>query len=191
MLGVDKSTVYRMAADGRLAAVKVGRQWRFPAGPLHDLLGSVGVESTPSRPIDVQPIIDLAASMLGVMMVATDMDGRPLSAVANPCPWFAERSDDPAVLDACISDWRGLAKQLEFEPTLAAGSHGFECARAFIREGDRLVGMVLAGGIVPPGEDRADLYSLTQEGRAAVIAALPKIAATVSRVATRPHRSTS
>ena len=31
MLGIDRSTVYRMAENGRLPAMKVGRQWRFPA----------------------------------------------------------------------------------------------------------------------------------------------------------------
>ena len=31
LLQVDRSTVYRMAEDGRLPAIKVGRQWRFEA----------------------------------------------------------------------------------------------------------------------------------------------------------------
>ena len=31
LLDVCETTVYVMAADGRLPAFKVGRQWRFPA----------------------------------------------------------------------------------------------------------------------------------------------------------------
>lgn len=31
LLGVDPSTIYRMAGDGRLPALRVGRQWRFAA----------------------------------------------------------------------------------------------------------------------------------------------------------------
>ncbi|MCA9925804.1 MAG: helix-turn-helix domain-containing protein, partial [Anaerolineales bacterium] len=31
LLQVDRSTVYRMAEAGRIPAIKVGRQWRFPA----------------------------------------------------------------------------------------------------------------------------------------------------------------
>jgi len=31
LLDIDRSTIYRMAGDGRLPAVKIGRQWRFPA----------------------------------------------------------------------------------------------------------------------------------------------------------------
>ena len=39
LLDVDRSTVYRMAEDGRLPAIKVGRQWRFPAQKIEDWLG--------------------------------------------------------------------------------------------------------------------------------------------------------
>ena len=46
LLHVDKSTVYRMAEDGRLPGVKVGRQWRFPADRIADRLGiDAGAES--------------------------------------------------------------------------------------------------------------------------------------------------
>ncbi len=31
LINVDKSTIYRMAETGRIPAIKVGRQWRFPA----------------------------------------------------------------------------------------------------------------------------------------------------------------
>lgn len=31
LLQIDRSTVYRLAEAGRLLAIKVGRQWRFPA----------------------------------------------------------------------------------------------------------------------------------------------------------------
>ena len=31
LINVDKSTIYLMAEDGRLPAINVGRQWRFPA----------------------------------------------------------------------------------------------------------------------------------------------------------------
>jgi excisionase family DNA binding protein len=205
MLGVDKSTVYRMAADGRLAAIKVGRQWRFPLEPIQALLDGAGVtrgtlpfaSMTPAhsdlrarRDAALQPIIDLAAEMLGVMMVVTDMDGNPLSDVANPCPWFTARKDDPEVLASCVRDWRGLADDMNFEPHLAEGSHGFECARAFLRDGDRLVGMVLAGGVAPLGGTEADLYCLDDEARSTLVSTLPRIATTISRVVSRPTNPT-
>ena len=30
LLKIDRTTIYRMLGDGRLAGVKVGNQWRFP-----------------------------------------------------------------------------------------------------------------------------------------------------------------
>jgi excisionase family DNA binding protein len=210
LLGIDKSTVYRMAQDGRLPAIKVGRQWRFPSEPIRALLSGAGVtlplapsiprasEASSLVPTDaerVQPIIDLAAELLGVMMVVTDMEGNPMSQVANACPWFAERQDDPAVLDACIEDWRAFAGELAFAPAFREGPHGFECARALVREGNQLVGMVLAGGVAPGVSDGSPdvsdgLYHLTAADRALLLAALPRVAATISRVASRPGTTT-
>ena len=212
LLGIDKSTVYRMAQDGRLPAIKVGRQWRFPAGPIRGLLEGAGVDLSPGaasqRPPApgalssadaprLQPLVDLAADLLGVMMVVTDMEGNPASEVANPCAWFAERRDDPTVLDACVKDWHAFAKEQAFEPAFRIGPHGFECARALVREGNQLVGMVLAGGVAPGdyspdgSRDAPDgLYHLTAADRAVLLAALPRVAASLSRVATRPEPTT-
>jgi excisionase family DNA binding protein len=195
LLDVDKSTVYRMAADGRLRAIKVGRQWRFPAADVHHLLQHGTAQSgepaspsaTPAPTLDgdaVQVLVEAFAASLGVMMVVTDMQGRPLTAVANPCPWFLERQDDPALLDACVAEWRDLAGGLDFEPAFRDGELGFECARAFIRSGPALVGMVLAGGVTP--EDRPGLYHLDEQQRTHVLRTLPKVAAAFSRLAGHP-----
>lgn len=197
MLDLDRSTVYRMAADGRLPAVKVGRQWRFPADRIRDLLSPEAAPPDERRPAPVlprpvaQPVIDVAASTLGVMMVVTDMAGHPLTEVANPNPWLEARLDDPTVLDACAAEWRVLADDLEFEPCFRLGHLGFECARALIRSGDRLIGMVLAGGIASDGgsphdggsSDRPDLFHLDQDQRRQVLSTLPKIATVLSRAA--------
>ncbi len=207
LLGIDKSTVYRMAQDGRLPAIKVGRQWRFPAGPIRGLLEGAGIELSPApasprspstgllssaEATHLQPLIDLAAELLGVMMVVTDMEGNPASEVANPCAWFAEHQEDPAVLEACLKDWRAFANEPSFAPTFRVGPHGFECARALVRDGNHLVGMVLAGGVAPgdlaPGGDRNGpdgLYHLTAAERGALLAALPRVAASLSRVVSR------
>lgn len=193
LLGVDKSTVYRMAQDGRLLALKVGRQWRFPASPIRELLDGIGITSSgplraaPPEPVAApaaQPVIDLAASLLGVMMVVTDMDGAPVTEVANPCAWYDERRSDPAVLAECVAEWRALAAEDGFEPQFRVGHHGFECARALIRDGNRLVGMVLAGGVAPASSavGRPDLHILDADQRDAVLAALPVVASTVARV---------
>ncbi|MCB9442760.1 MAG: helix-turn-helix domain-containing protein [Ardenticatenaceae bacterium] len=38
LLQVDRTTIYRMRKDGRLSAVKLGHQWRFPSQQIRDLL---------------------------------------------------------------------------------------------------------------------------------------------------------
>ena len=184
-LHVDATTIYRMAADGRLPAFKVGRQWRFPADGVQTLLAGGGFTPgrTPLDPAPVQAVLDVSAPMLGVMMVATDMQGRPISEVANPCPWFAERAQDDETLAACTAEWRAMAEDLDFAPRFQQASLGFECARVFVRFGSELVGQVLAGGVAPAGEHTGGLHELTAEQRRVVLDALPKVSAALSRAA--------
>ena len=194
-LGVDRSTVYRMAEDGRLPAAKVGRQWRFRADEvarLLDLPTPLRPRTDPSPPAlppaaIVQPLLDVVAPLLGVMIVITDMTGRPVTAVANPCPWFAERIDDAELLATCTEEWRELADDLHLEPHWRTGALGFDCARAFIRRGPRLTGMVLAGGVASNDDDHPELYHLDAAHRARVLTNLPVIAAAVSRLAAATH----
>ncbi len=49
LIRVDKSTIYRMAEDGRIPAVKIGRQWRFPEAAVHEMLGRMP-QSEPAPP---------------------------------------------------------------------------------------------------------------------------------------------
>lgn len=249
LLSIDRSTVYRMAEDGRLPAIRVGRSWRFPAGRIHALLSSQsssdaqppdpatagsspagaspGPEggdrsarhqpqeepgaATSDRPLlgaahrqpgdSALPAVDPAAALaavevgsdlLGVMMVVTDMHGRPLTTVTNPCPWFAEHGTDPDVLASCIAEWRDLADHPDLTPRFQPGEVGFECARAFIRNGSTLVGMVLAGGVSPSADETTDpdLYHLDAGQRQRVLGALPRIAAAISTTTPRPAADT-
>ena len=186
ILHVDKSTVYRMAGDGRLPAVKVGRQWRFPEAAITQLLDphdTTGRPAPNSSTIDhdfAQSVIDLAADLLGVMMVLTDLDGQPITRVSNPCPRFLEMSADPVAVAACALEWLDLADDRESGPHFQKGTLGFLCARSFVRNGSEPVAMVVAGGIAPPGVTADDLYLLNSDDRHRVAAALPRIASLVS-----------
>ncbi len=51
LLQVDRSTVYRMAEAGRLPALKVGRQWRFPAAQVRGWLADRGVTDALGAPV--------------------------------------------------------------------------------------------------------------------------------------------
>ena len=171
LIRVDKSTIYRMAEDGRIPAVKIGRQWRFPADKVEAWLHGEAAESTP---VDIETLIgsisptvagaaiDLVAEALGVMAVLTNMDGAPVTAVANPCGLFAAVADRPGVWDRCTESWQRYGTAPELVPRFHPSNFGFLCARAFVRHGSQLLGMVIAGGIArddwPP--DEAEIASI-------------------------------
>lgn len=190
ILRVDRSTVYRMAENGRLPAIRVGKQWRFPADRIAEIVAAIPQQQG-SSPTDTrldraraEAVIGISADLLGVMMVVTDMDGQPVTTIANPCGWFEAHGRDPEVMAACTAEWRALADDHRFEPQFSQGPNGFECARAFIRSDRELIGMVLAGGVRPEGaDDRTDLFDLTDDQRQRVLAALPDIALAISRPA--------
>ena len=162
---VDRSTIYRMAEDGRLPAVKVGRQWRFPSEYLENLLGRVDGDSSPAPigdpPSDsatlrailpgdtAQAVADLAADLFGVMAVVTDMQGQALTSVANPCGYFTAVFDGVYTADRCSAGWRRLGEEIDLEPRFLPSHLGFLCARSFIRVGSGLAGMVIVGGVAP------------------------------------------
>ncbi len=151
ILRIDKSTVYRMAEDGRLPGFKVGRQWRFRVRDVESRLG-IAVESLQATPIDLAGAENVAryfASLFDVMVVITDLDGRPLTDIINSSDYFELLRADPAVVDACAFEWRGYAEEYDFSPRYRESHLGFLCARAYIRDRFELVAMVIAGGIAP------------------------------------------
>lgn len=188
VLHIDRSTVYRMAEDGRLPAIRVGKQWRFPADEIYGLISAHPpvVNTSPLDPTVAAAIADLAGDLLGVMILVTDMDGHPITPIANPCTWMQEHSGDPHVLQTCIAEWQELADEHTFEPAFQPGEFGFECARAFVRSGRELVAMVLAGGVSPDGHPQPGFYDLGPDDRSRVLDALPRVAAALSRTASAP-----
>jgi hypothetical protein len=77
------------------------------------------------------------------MVAVTDMTGRPLSPIIDPCPWFAERAGDPDLPGACSIEWQPFADTPDLAPRFSLGGHGCECARALIRSGT-VAGMSVA-----------------------------------------------
>ena len=218
IIRVDKSTIYRMAETGRIPAVKVGRQWRFPEDRLQEWLqsspaaaGAADQEKAPSNgprrlaPGALHAVADYLAAATGTMVVVTDIAGRPLADPSNPCGLFRAVHTYPGVMERCVLGWQELAGELEFEPRWRPTALGFLCARSLFRVGDRLEGMVLAGGVAPadwpPPPDEVDrlaanlavpsavvsahlgeVYSLGPEERARVLGLLPHTAVLVSRL---------
>lgn len=171
-LGIDVSTVYRMAGDGRLHAIKVGRQWRFPEDSVP--VAGVGARIDPAT---ADAVAAVAADILGVMVLVADLDGELITHVHNPCQRYEQASSgQPGI---CSEEWRALADRHDLVPRFRRGELGYECAAAFVRSGDRLVGLVMAAGIAPVEEPAPDLHVLTRAQRSLVLDSLPRIAAAV------------
>ena len=162
MLQVDRSTIYRMADDGRLPAVKVGRQWRFPQDAVAQFLDSRETRkdavspASPSGegktiwPIEcTQLLLDAFADLLGVMLVLTDLDGHPITEVSNPPPYYQLMQQTEKGHDLCLEVWGKLGQMHALEPRFISTFGGLLCARALIRVGNELKGMVIAFGIAP------------------------------------------
>lgn len=192
ILDVDRSTVYRMAESGRLSALKVGRQWRFPADQIAWLFDVIEVspQSAATRKaleltaMAVLPNLELRAELLGVMMVVTDIAGEPVTDIINPCPWFRQHADDPSVLTECLTDWKQLVEgpdfTLSFIPSrLAWTAYALSCG--LVRSSAACSRSV--GGIAASDDDPHELYRLDDDGRAEVLATLPSMAARVSLLA--------
>ncbi len=169
LINVDRSTVYRMAEDGRLPGVKIGRQWRFPADQVAEQFGmkpAATEMSPPSPPAAVsrtdigleqllvpevaQSVADLMGDLFGVMAVITDMEGHPLTAVANPCGYYAAIANQPGAAEACLAEWRQFAGEPHVAPRFVKTHLGFLCARTFVWVDLKPVGMIVVGGVTPP-----------------------------------------
>ena len=224
LLQVDRSTIYRMAESGRLPAIKVGRQWRFPSEQISHWLGaedSRAVPTTPTVAADegngslpgllpteyVNEMAELLGQLLGVMVVVTDMDGRPISDAANPCGLFEAINENDDAVARCVVSWKRLADQIDLQPRFTPSHMGVLCARSYLRVGTELKGMVLAGGIAPevwpPDPEELDtiaesfgvpsdlvkshvheVFRLDEEGRQRVLSYLPRMAQMLSHSAT-------
>ncbi len=176
LINVDRSTVYRMAEDGRLPGVKVGRQWRFPADRVAEQFGmaaepagsdagattaAAGATSASAPHVEhglvellvpevAQSVADLTGDLFGVMAVITDLEGRPLTAVANPCGYYAAIANQPGAAEACLSEWRQFAEEPHVAPRFVRTHLGFLCARTFVWVDLKPVGMIVVGGVTPP-----------------------------------------
>ncbi len=174
LLHVDRTTIYRMVEGGRLPAIRVGKQWRFPRAEVEAWLAAratspaepsattrrgaahsvtpraVPVPLAELLPLScVQLIQDAFADMLGVTMVITDMSGQPVTQVSNPCGLYAAAMREPEALSRCVLHWQQMAGAASLEPKFTTSDLGLLCARGFIRLGNELRGMVFFGGVAP------------------------------------------
>ena len=200
LLHIDRSTIYRMASDGRLPSIRVGKQLRFSAAEISALIASepsgAAVNASAGTPLDpaaATAAIEVASQLLGVMMLVTDMAGRPITPIVHQCPWFTAHANETETLESCLNEWRAMAADTDLAPRFRIGSLGYECARVFIRSGSSLVGMIIAGGVAPAGQPdpEAGLIQLDVSQRQLVLDTLPVVASAItSALAVSPTDTT-
>jgi len=172
ILQVDRTTIYRMAEAGRIPAIKVGNQWRFPrqqieawlwqqhpqaavaATPAVDL--SERKEDLPSDSLErmfpiqcVQLIQDTYADLLDVMMVITDLDGNMITRPSNEAGLFTATETSPKAHERCLEHWVSMAGDPRLQPGFQKSHLGLLCARGLIRVGTEIKAMLIVGGIAP------------------------------------------
>jgi excisionase family DNA binding protein len=166
LLKVDRSTIYRMAEAGRLPAIKVGKQWRFPedqvalwfktqavalAPPPRSVMALPQGELASLLPLEcVQLIQDAFAEVLGVTLIVTDMEGRPITEASNPGPIYHLFAQSGNHHQICQEKWKELGQIPAMEPRFLPGMGDSLCARALVRLGNELKAMVIVCGILPP-----------------------------------------
>jgi excisionase family DNA binding protein len=166
-LHVDRTTIYRLVANGQLPALRVGKQWRFTraAGESwlqHNAAPAAGPAPTGAGdPADmasvfahmslagVQQLQDIMAELLGVMLVVTDMQGHAVTAPSNVCGYYRFLMQDRGLGRLCEVTWPQLAAALPLKPEFVRSQLGPLCTRGFIRVDNRLAGMLVAGCVAP------------------------------------------
>ncbi len=122
LLQVDRITIYRMLADGRLRGIKVGGQWRFPRQEIERWLqekrglAAAGLpasdaEAAPPSPQPlplscVRAIQDILAEVLGVAVITTAADGLPLTPISDSCAFCTLILGSEEGRRRCQASWR-------------------------------------------------------------------------------------
>ncbi len=227
LLQIDRSTVYRMADAGQLPAIKVGKQWRFPAEQFHSWFQDQFTRTAvpinhPLKPQSISPgqsrelgdllswewlriIQETFANLLGVMIVVTDIQGRPINQPTQPCGLFTAVRKQPDAMDKFIESWCGLTTAVDLTATFRLSHLGLLCARSLIAIGTELKGMVIAGCAapydwppspekinaiagqfdMPPEQIRQhiqEVYYLDEIQKAQVLVTIPQIAALIAHI---------
>jgi len=153
LLNVDRTTVYRMLKDGRLAGVKIGQHWRFSTHKVEELLSGAAPLISKEIPVSVevlplhcmQPVQDVFAEIARIGAVTTDQEGQPLTKISNSCDFCKLLLGSATGRQACHESWQNLVKQKDTAPEFTSCHAGLQYARARIEVNGELIAILVAG----------------------------------------------
>lgn len=203
LLQLDRTTIYRMLNDGRLPAVRVGGQWRFPRQQIDTWF----TEQKPSAPVApkvvvtpsalsdseilpvscLQPIQEVFAQTSDVGAVTTDLDGNPIVPVSNSCAFCNLILATEPGRAKCQASWRKLAHQTERRPRLERCHAGLTYARGRVIVQNDFVAMFFVGQFLV--DDRKSFDAATHLARVARECAVneTRLAQAASRIQVIPN----
>jgi excisionase family DNA binding protein len=161
LLNVDRTTVYRMAESGRIPAVRVGKQWRFPQSEIDRWMQAQRSDVSPAGAVRspanttaaallpivcMQGVQDLVAELLGAAVIVVDLQGRTLTRPSNLNALHGEILRRSQGRVDCLPGW--LAFGDATADAFAVGPLGMRWTRGFLRLDEDIVGVVLVGGVL-------------------------------------------
>ena len=154
LLKVDRITIYRMLADGRLKGVKIGQQWRFPVNEVERFLNGSTPAETPAPaappPLPVHCLQTVQNLFTGVSQVGglvVDPAGAPITALSGACQLCRMLQSTPSGAQACRDSWKAMALAAEDGEREFTCHAGLSYLAAPVMDGETRVGWLLAGQI--------------------------------------------
>lgn len=178
ILQVDRITVYRMLADGRLAGIKMGGQWRFREEDVHGLLTAhapAAHEAASVLPLPcIQAMQEVFAQSLDVAVVATDLHGAPITEFCNSSQFCNLILGTAAGRKKCEACWADLSQHSRQAPKLYRCHAGLYYARGLIEVDGKALGLVIAGQVARKSysEDEAAALKLLAQSCAIPVSQL-------------------
>lgn len=187
-LKVDRITVYRMLKDGRLKGVKIGQQWRFPAGEVDRLCSGAPSPAAQAegRPRGfpthcVQTIQNLFSGISELGAVVVDNDGQLLTQYTPSGPYASLLSGGPGANELLKQAWQQCSAA--GIPAAVQGGLVFAAAPFFdgnCRAGWFLCGPAAQGAAQPDSEAR--MQSWAGQAASAIQAILSERSAYLQRL---------
>ncbi|MFC1553303.1 PocR ligand-binding domain-containing protein [candidate division KSB1 bacterium] len=166
LLQIDRTTVYRMLNDGRLAGVKIGNQWRFHKDKVVELIsGKLDLPQEEVKPTEIlplhclQPIQDVFADIAEVGALTTDTSGEPISDISNSCEFCSMILSSEKGKKGCVASWKKLADTSRDKPEFFTCHAGLQYLGAKVEVEDELIAMICSGQVYT---DKPDKYEETR-----------------------------